>query len=129
MQSAFTFFAATRFVDQKAVINELKICAGRLIREFPSVEAVYLFGSFATGKATPRSDADLFVVVGDGDRTPLDIIREAAIYCFISAPVPVDVFVSNKKGFDSGRRAGRGVAGAVEKEGVLLALQNSPAVD
>lgn len=127
MQSPFTNFAVTRFVDQKSVLNSLKECAKRLICEVYGVEAIYLFGSFAKGKATPRSDADLLVIVGNEDRTQVDVIRDAANSYFISAPVPVDVFVLSKKRYDEERGTGRGVAGAVEKEGVLLAARSGPA--
>ncbi|MFZ5633039.1 MAG: nucleotidyltransferase family protein [Bacillota bacterium] len=55
MRSPFINFAATRFVDQKLVLNSLRECAERLINEVHGVQAVYLFGSFARGNATPRS--------------------------------------------------------------------------
>lgn len=126
MESPFINFAVTRFVDQKSVLNSLKECAKRLICEMHGVKAIYLFGSFAKGKATPRSDADLLVIVGNEDRTPVDVVRDVANSYFISAPVPVDVFVLSKEKYEEECRTGRGVAGAVKKEGVLLAAKNSP---
>ncbi|MCL6612047.1 MAG: nucleotidyltransferase domain-containing protein [Peptococcaceae bacterium] len=125
MPSPFINFAATRFVNQKKVLDSLRECAGRLIDEVRGVAAVYLFGSFARGNATPRSDADLVVVVEGEDRVLINGLRDAAGSYFISASVPVDVFVLSRKTFEEGRRTGRGVAGAVEREGVLLAARSS----
>ena len=49
--SVFTTFASSRFIDHEAVPASLRQCAQRLRATHPDVCAVYLFGSFATGRA------------------------------------------------------------------------------
>jgi len=40
------------------------------------VREVWLFGSLARGDATPRSDADLLIVVDEDRRRPMDRVPE-----------------------------------------------------
>lgn len=126
MQKPFTTFAVTRFVDTKAVLNSLKECAERLKAAVPGV-TVYLFGSFATGTATPRSDADVAVVIDSvedsgapSSRNPRHV-QDVAITVFLDAPVPTEIFVLSKAQIQEGRQTGRGVAGVVARDGILLA--------
>ncbi|MBI4553820.1 MAG: nucleotidyltransferase domain-containing protein [Candidatus Latescibacteria bacterium] len=86
--------SGARWLDRPAVIVALRRAAHRLRRERPDVEAVYLFGSLATGTATPRSDADILIVVrapvrGDA-RSLIDRIPDYLSF-FRPIPVPVDV--------------------------------------
>lgn len=121
MQRPFTTFATTRFLNRQAVIEALKECAYRLKAILPEV-SVYLFGSFAAGRPTPRSDADIAVIVEESaDDALLARVRDTATMIFLSAPVPVEIFVLSKLMFEQGSRTKRGVAGAVAHQGILLA--------
>ncbi|MFB3905148.1 MAG: nucleotidyltransferase domain-containing protein [Acidobacteriota bacterium] len=90
MRDVFTNFATSRFLDRDAVVDLLTECAARLRKELPAVKAVYLFGSFASGTPTPRSDADVALEISDGNR---DELRLAAQHAFSSVPLPVDLFI------------------------------------
>jgi predicted nucleotidyltransferase len=116
MRSVFTSFATSQFVDQAAVVEALRGCAQQLMAQCADVVAVYLFGSFATGSASPRSDADVAVEIQDVDANLRRQVRDAAMKVFSSAPVPVDVFVISSMEFGDDR----GVAGCVAREGVRL---------
>ncbi len=124
MRSVFTTFASSRFVDREAVIERLRACARRLKAEQKGVVTVYLFGSFATGVATPHSDADVVVEVADDDDGGGAEMRQkvwdAAFDAFLKAPVPVDLFVLTSRQMRRDRRDGRGVAAAVSREGMRL---------
>lgn len=121
MRKPFTTYASSRFVDPEAVRESLRACAERLLERRPEVEAVHLFGSFASGRATPRSDADILVEIEDRSASLQDDIRTEAAGLFLEAPVPVDLFVMTSAALAENRRQGRGIAGAVEREGVPLA--------
>jgi predicted nucleotidyltransferase len=116
MRSVFTTFASSRFVDQAEVIEALRPYAQRLKAQFDEVAAVYLFGSFATGTATPRSDADIVVEISSGDAYLRKQVWEAAMGIFMDAPVPVDLFVMSSVELAEGR----GVASRVAQEGMQL---------
>ena len=120
MPNVFTTFASSRFVDREAVVGALRKCAERLKAQQAEVVAVHLFGSFAGGAPAPRSDADVVVEVSDADPALRQQVWEAACTVFLDAPVPVNLFVIPTAQLAQGVRAGRGVAGAVAREGVRL---------
>ena len=126
MQKPFTTFAVTRFVDRETVLDSLRERAKRLKAAVPEA-AVYLFGSFATGTPTPRSDADIAVIIDsleDSDspsnRNP-GYVQDVATAVFLDAPVPTEIFVLSRAQIQEGRQTGRGVAGVVARDGILLA--------
>lgn len=90
-QEVFTTFAVSRFIDRESVVAKLRQLASDLLAQEPEVDRVLLFGSFATGRPTPGSDADIVVVTRyiEGRSRIEDLSREV----FARAPVPVDLFV------------------------------------
>lgn len=91
MPNVFTTFATSRFIDSKAVVEQLRRCAAELKAQRKEIERIYLFGSFAKGTATPRSDADIAlqaVLTSPAQRSQL---LDAAREVFSKAPVPVDI--------------------------------------
>ena len=111
MQSPFTTFATSMFVDREAVVEQLRGAAKKLREEHPEVRAVYCFGSFAGGIPTPRSDADVLVMIGSSDR-PMH--QRAAFFMdyFLDVSVPVDLFVST---LDEWEHAQGGVVAAARR--------------
>lgn len=63
--------------------------AARLAARDPEVRRVLLFGSFARGDFTPRSDIDLLVVLASSDLPVPDRIARALGAC---GSYPTDVF-------------------------------------
>lgn len=53
------------WLDRERLLQALEEKAAELLATFPEVLAVVLFGSLARGEATPRSDADLLLLVGE----------------------------------------------------------------
>ena len=120
MHKVFTTYASSRFIDQAAVVEALRQQARQLKIQQAKVTAVHLFGSFATGTATPRSDADVVVEIPSGDVALREQIRDAALDIFLGAPVPVDLFVMSSAELAAERSTLRGIAGRVAQEGVRL---------
>jgi predicted nucleotidyltransferase len=81
---------------------------------------VLLFGSFATGTPTPRSDADLLVVVEASDwadpreRVP-DVLRALA-----PLPCPVDLFVLTSEEVERARAEDDPLVRVAVTEGIDL---------
>jgi len=117
-RSVFVNFASSMFIDREAVLEALRHCAQQLKDQCDEVVAVYLFGSFATGQATPRSDADIVIEIASDDPELREEVRHQALGAFLEAPVPVEIFVQSTRPLEEGRRSGRGVAGAVAREGI-----------
>lgn len=122
MQRPFVSLSVTRFVNRERVIELLRQCARQLVASIPDTR-VYLFGSYATGQPTPRSDADVAVVI----RGPLPSspaypaeVERLARDIFLQAPVPVDLFVFTEAEFREGEQTGKGVAGAAARHGIPL---------
>lgn len=86
--------AGIRRVDRAAVRSAVEIWAGTLALR-PEVERVLWYGSFVTGTPTPRSDADVCVVISDAApvaRMPRHM--RGADYAPVSVtPVPFDIAV------------------------------------
>src|SRR5262245_66696927 len=64
------------FLDRTRVLAEIRRTVAAMAARRPGVREVWLFGSLARGDATPRSDADLLVVLDEDARRPLDRIPE-----------------------------------------------------
>ena len=90
--------------------------AARRLASVPGVERVYLFGSFARGKATRRSDLDL-LVLWDTDLPPLKRI-EVLFDLLRDAPRPLELVVLTPQEFAA--RKGLPFLRGVLKEAVVL---------
>lgn len=118
MQPPFTSYAASRFINREVVLTELRQAAERAGAQCPGVEAIFLFGSFAHGTPTPRSDADLLVVIHeDADRWQ---VYDCCLTVFTHCPVPVDLFVLTRPEVEASCAAGRGLAAAALRHAVRL---------
>lgn len=84
-----------RFIDEGQIISEIKEIALRVAEKNEKVAEIYLFGSYAEGSASLRSDADILIVLAEDKRKMIDRLDEF-ILGFIDAPVPVDVLVFTK---------------------------------
>jgi hypothetical protein len=93
MQNAVTTFASSRFVDREAVVATLRERAEWLKRCQAEVVAVYLFGFFATGSATPGISIGGVVGVSGAEKALRWEVWQVAFSSFPDAPVPVDVRV------------------------------------
>jgi predicted nucleotidyltransferase len=85
----------------------------QLKSERPDIEAIYLFGSFASGVPTPRSDIDLLIITEESDAHVFQPY-------FLSLSVPVDVYTMKSESFERKRETGQGIAGAVARNGIRL---------
>jgi len=92
-------------------MSELREAVDRL--KSKDIEAVYLFGSFASGVPTPGSDVDLLIVTGKTDWE--DLQTE-----LLSVSVPVDCHLVTPASFEQLSRSGKGVVGAAIRNGVRL---------
>lgn len=120
--SRFTSFASCRFIDREGVLQELRETALRLRGAHPVVRSVTLFGSFAVGVPTPRSDADILVEV-EGSLTRAQRREAASRYAdlFQDVSVPVEVFVCTSGELATSLEGGCGVAAVAHRTGVRLA--------
>jgi len=80
-----------RFLDRPKIIESLKTIASQVLKDHSNVMEVVLFGSLATGKCAPGSDADIMLVLERDDRRFMDRIPEFA-RIFMEAPIPTDIF-------------------------------------
>ena len=107
-------------IDRDRTIAALREGARALLDAVPSSREVRLFGSLARGTATPRSDADLWVLLRSSAQSfPA---RGAELSRFFEiAGVGCDVLAYTEAEWDALRRAGRRLVSVVEEEGIVLA--------
>ncbi len=92
MQNLFYPSFKARWIDRDQIIQSIKEEAIKVAAQDTRIQQVFLFGSCARRDNTPRSDADLLIIVKQDTRRPLDRIPEYLI-AFSNLPVPVDVLV------------------------------------
>ena len=85
--------AGAVYLDLPRRIEELGAGARRIADRIPGTRRVILFGSLVAGIPTPRSDADLLVIVDTSPhREPRDRVP-GVLQALRPLPCPVDVFV------------------------------------
>ncbi len=104
-------FAASRFLIRDRVMSELRETIHRL--KSKDIQAVYLFGSFASGAPTPKSDVDLLIVA---ERTNWEDLQTE----FLSVSVPVDCHLVSPAVFKDMSVSGKGVVGEAVRNGIRL---------
>lgn len=99
------FFPSSRptFVDGERIISEIKKVAEGVAKRHKNVENIYLFGSYASGNAGYRSDADVLVVLSEDKRKMKDRLSEFILE-FSDVPVPVDVLALTKAELKKARK-------------------------
>jgi predicted nucleotidyltransferase len=93
MRKRYSSSAGAVYLDRERRIEELRAGAHRAAARMPGVQRVVLFGSLVKGIPTPRSDADLLVVVTESEQSePRDRVPEM-LRALMPLPCPVDLFV------------------------------------
>jgi DNA polymerase sigma len=112
-RSKYTIFAVSRFLNPEPVINELKTAVRKLKRRHPDIQAVYLFGSYASGIPGPKSDADLIIVTEEGS---IEDIQTT----LLQVSVPVDLYLLKPAVFQQKAASGTGIAAVAVRSGIKL---------
>jgi predicted nucleotidyltransferase len=96
--------AGATYLNRESRIADLRAAAERARQRMPSIDRIILFGSLAKGSATPRSDADLLVVVRTSEHTgPRDRVPEL-LDALDPLPCPVDLHVLTIDEFNAAQR-------------------------
>jgi len=93
MPKASSRSAGATYLDKEERIEQLRQAAVRARKRIPEIKRVVLFGSLVAGIPSPRSDADLLIVV---DRSPHRQSRDripGALRALAPLPCEVDIFV------------------------------------
>jgi predicted nucleotidyltransferase len=112
-RSKYTIFAVSRFLNPEPVINELKAAVRKLKRRRPDIQAVYLFGSYASGIPGPKSDVDLIIVTEENSMEDI----QAAL---LQVSVPVDLYLLKPAVFQQKAASGTGIASIAARSGIKL---------
>jgi predicted nucleotidyltransferase len=105
------------FLDRARALDDVRSAVVALVGRRAGVREVWLFGSLARGTATPRSDADLLIVVDEDGRRPMDRLPEF-LRLLEGAGRPVDVLVLTRAEWDA--REGTALHREVDSRGIRL---------
>ncbi len=83
--------AKIRFINKDEILKLLQIFAKQLLAEKENVIEISLFGSLVRGNYSPRSDADIYILLKEDPKTFMDRIPEFLDY-FSNVGLPVEVF-------------------------------------
>ena len=82
------------------LVEELRKAAATARRRMPLIRRMILFGSLAAGQGTPRSDADILVVLDSSlHEKPRDRVPEL-LRALSPLPCPIDLFVLTSAEFE-----------------------------
>ncbi len=117
--------AGATYLRNDETIERLRAVVRDAARREDSILRVILFGSLARGRATPKSDADLVVVLREGaprrmDRIPplLDLFRDS--------PLPLDLHPYTQSEWAEACERGEAIPRLAAREGVELLDATSP---
>ncbi len=82
--------AGATYLRKEEALTRLRAVAREARRRDPRLLRVILFGSLAKARATPRSDADLVIVLREGAPRRMDRIP-ALLDLFRESPLPLDL--------------------------------------
>lgn len=98
--------AGATYLDKEERIEQLRQAAVRAQKRVPEIKRVILFGSLATGIPSPRSDADLLIVVESSPhRHSRDRLPEA-LRALAPLPCAADLHVLTLEEVDRFQREG-----------------------
>lgn len=93
MQPRSSSSAGATYLDRARRVEEVRLAARQAASRVPSIQRVILFGSLVGSRPTPRSDADLLVIVKSSPHAePSDRIPEI-LRALMPLPCPMDLFV------------------------------------
>jgi predicted nucleotidyltransferase len=92
--------AGANYVNKTQRIEELRRSAASARERIPTIRRVILFGSLVSGNPTPRSDADILVIVETSAYDhPRDRVPEM-LRAFSPLPCSIDLFVLTSAEFE-----------------------------
>ena len=106
--------AAPPFADKIPLIRSLILDSVKP----GTIKKIYLFGSYAYGRPTKKSDIDLCVIIGN-NLNRSDISKKIAIILFDNNIIPVDLMVYREKIFYDITNH-NGIENTIINKGILL---------
>ncbi len=120
MRHSSSTSAGAVYLDKDAVIRALREAASRAAQRMPSIRRIVLFGSMAAGTPTPRSDADLLVIIEQSAHLqPRDRVPEL-LEALAPLPCNVDLFVVTEAELARAQESGSPLARTATTTGVDL---------
>ncbi|MDD2433460.1 MAG: nucleotidyltransferase domain-containing protein [Clostridia bacterium] len=100
----------------KQEVNEVV----KQINAVTSVQKIYLFGSYAYGKADHNSDLDLCIITNDNNVRKRDLIRSIRKSISKVATKPIDILVYNQEDFLERAKVNSTLEHKITNEGVSV---------
>ena len=80
-------------LDRDEVLKKLREIAQDASRTFPEIVEIRLFGSLASGTETGLSDADIFVLVQNGEENPVERMKPYFMFFSERLDIGIDMIV------------------------------------
>lgn len=109
--------------DRIALSNDLLEGIVRNIVDAMPTDSIYIFGSYARGEQTPKSDVDIYAISSDPSRSTSELSFEArkAIFPLMEeSGLQFDIIGASRESFDNNVRKFGYVEYFVNEEGVKI---------
>jgi predicted nucleotidyltransferase len=117
MENPFLPTAKPRFVDREELIRAARDAARRMAESNSLVKKVLLFGSFARGDYSARSDLDLLVIL---DNEAELFHRRVEPFLAETPPYPSDVLVCTERELENALASRQPFIGRILREAIEL---------
>jgi predicted nucleotidyltransferase len=99
MRQIISFNSAKGFyIDKNKIIYQLREISNKLIKKFPEIKEIHLFGSLANNNYTGLSDIDLLIIIQDSkEKNPLERVKPYYFYLSDYIPISFDLLVCTVK--------------------------------
>jgi len=118
--------AGAIYLDREAALAALRRLAQEALGRDPRLTRVILFGSLARGDATPASDADIVVLMRQGEARRMDRVPRL-LELMQESPLPLDLHPYTISEWEQALARGDPLARRAEREGIELAARGASA--
>lgn len=114
-----------RFLDAPKIIEKLRSISAGLLKENENISGIYLFGSLASNRGVPGSDADILIILKKDQRRLIDRMTEF-LRRFLDAPIAIDVFPYTEDEIKTMMASGNHFVKTLWREKIVLAERQHP---
>lgn len=89
------------YLDRESLISKLRLISKEAAVRFPEIKKIVLFGSLSRHEETGLSDIDIFLVVDNDEKNPIERAKPYFFFFSDKLDVGVDVLTATDKELDN----------------------------
>jgi predicted nucleotidyltransferase len=111
-------FASINNINMKKMIDEIEDIKESILKFVPA-KSIYLFGSYAYGTPTDKSDIDIYTVIPDGINNLTELYAKIIVDLSYKKIYLIDLFLNNESTFNKRKTENR-LENTIYQKGTIL---------